>query len=47
MPVVVRFLASGGSTSGVEQSFCQAEKLYDNLQLISHVNDVVEAIVSK
>lgn len=44
MPVVVRFLSAGASTSGVEQSFTQAQKLYDNLQIMSHVNDVVEAL---
>ena len=43
IPVLVRYLGAGASTSGVEQSFTQAEKLYDNLQIISHVNDVVEA----
>jgi len=46
MHVLVRFFSAGGSTSGVEQSFTQAKKLYDHLQLVPHVNDVMEARVA-
>ena len=46
MHVLVRFFSAGGSTSGVEQSFTQAKKLYDHLQLVPLVNDVMEARVA-
>ena len=45
MPLLVHYFAAGGSTSGVEQSFSAGQKLYDHLQLLPHVNDVMEAAV--
>ena len=35
--------AAGASSSGVEQSFAQAAKLTELLQVDSHVGDVMEA----
>ena len=43
LPVLVRYWAAGASTSGVEQSFSRAKALCDGLQLIGHINDVMEA----
>ena len=43
LPLLVRYWAAGGSTSGVEQSFSQGQKLFDHLQLLQHVNDIMEA----
>ena len=43
LPVLVRLWAAGASTSGVEQSFSQAEKSTRLLQLPGHVNDLMEA----
>ena len=43
LPVLVRFWAAGVSTSGVEQAFSRAKALSDHLQLIAHVNDIMEA----
>ena len=42
MPLLVRYWAAGASTSGVEQSFSRAA-LCEGLQLIGHINDVMEA----
>ena len=44
MPILLRFFAAGASTSGVEQAFSRAKALTENIQLISHVNDVMEAL---
>ena len=43
LPLLVRFWAAGASTSGVEQSFSRARSLCDGLQMISHINDSMEA----
>ena len=43
MPLLVRYWAAGASTSGVEQSFSRAQALCEGLQLIGHINDVMEA----
>ena len=43
LTILVRYWAAGGSTSGVEQAFTQGRNLFDNLQLIHHVKDVMEA----
>ena len=43
LPLLVRFWAAGASTSGVEQSFSRARSLCDGLQLVSHINDTMEA----
>eukprot|EP00438_Fugacium_kawagutii_P027341 Skav236346 [mRNA] locus=scaffold918:83052:85145:- [translate_table: standard] len=42
LPILVRLWSSGASTSGVEQSFSQAESAVKFLQLPGHVNDVME-----
>jgi len=42
LPLLVRFWAAGASTSGVEQSFSQAEAASKFLQLPGHLNDVME-----
>ena len=41
----VRYWAAGASTSGVEQSFSRGKKLFDHLQLLPHVNDVMQALL--
>eukprot|EP00434_Breviolum_minutum_P041240 symbB.v1.2.036683.t1/scaffold5231.1/size29550/3 len=46
LPLLVRFWAAGGSTSGVEQAFSRAKSLTDNLQIIGHVNDVMEVFAA-
>ena len=43
LKILVRFWAAGASSSGVEQSFAQAAKLTELLQVDSHVGDVMEA----
>ena len=43
LPLLARFWAAGASTSGVEQSFSRARSLCDGLQLVSHINDTMEA----
>ena len=43
MQVLVRFWGAGASTSGVEQSFSRSKGLCDNLMVMEHVNDAVEA----
>ena len=42
LQVMVRFWATGASTSGVEQSFGKTKTLCEGLQEISHVNDIME-----
>lgn len=43
LPLLTRFWAAGGSTSGVEQAFSRAKSLTDSLLILTHVNDVMEA----
>lgn len=43
LPILVRFWAAGASTSGVEQAFSRATGLCDNLMVMDHVNDAMEA----
>ena len=43
LPILVRYWAAGGSTSGVEQAFSRSQQLTDNLMIDGHIDDVLEA----
>ena len=43
LPILVRYWAAGGSTSGVEQAFSRSQRLTDNLMIDGHIDDVLEA----
>ena len=43
LPVLVRFWASGASTSAVEQAFGKSQRVTEKLVLAGHINDAMEA----
>eukprot|EP00439_Symbiodinium_sp_Y106_P073043 s2757_g13.t1 len=42
LPILVRYWAAGGSTSGVEQAFSRSQRLTDNLMIDGHIDDVID-----
>lgn len=47
LPILVRYWASGASTSAVEQSFSRGQKSLESLQVDGHLNDAMEACISQ
>ena len=43
LPVLVRFRASGASTSAVEQAFGKSQRVTEKSVLAGHINDAMEA----